>query len=50
MRGLLLERADALAGCTECSEDEKELAAMADALVSHEVQRWPDGKVPGGKG
>jgi len=40
---LLVKRADALMGCIEGSEEEAELAA-------YERKRWPDGKVPGGKG
>ena len=50
MRGLLMRRADALAGCTECSEEEAELKVFVDALEAYEAKRWPLGKEPGGKG
>jgi hypothetical protein len=53
MRGMLMLRADALAGCTERSEEETELQAFVDLLEAYEVKRWPLGKdptVPGGKG
>jgi hypothetical protein len=43
-------RADKLAGCTEGSEEELELKMIADTVGAYETKRWPDGKVPGGKG
>jgi hypothetical protein len=49
MHGLLMRRADALAGCTEGSEEEAELKAVVDCLQGYEIKRWPLGKVPGGK-
>src|SRR5262245_5007685 len=50
MHGLLMERADALMGCTENSPEEAELAALTDVIEAYERQPWPDGKIPGGKG
>jgi hypothetical protein len=50
MHGLLMERADALMGCVEGSPEEAELAALTDVIESYERQRWPFGKILGGKG
>jgi hypothetical protein len=53
IHGMLMLRADALAGCTENSEEETELQAIVDLIEAYEVKRWPLGRdpnVPGGKG
>jgi hypothetical protein len=49
MHALLVERADALMGCTEGSAEEAELATLTDAIEAYETVRWPDGRVTGGK-
>jgi hypothetical protein len=46
----LVLRADQIEGYTESSPEEAEFKAIADALEAYEARRWPDGKVPGGKG
>jgi hypothetical protein len=53
LHGMLMRRADTLAGCTEGSVEEVELKAIVDAIESYEAIRWPLGKdpnVPAGKG
>jgi hypothetical protein len=50
MHSLLVLRADKLVGCTEGSDEETEFRKIAGAVSAYEAKRWPDGKVPGGKG
>ncbi len=50
MHALLVKRADELMGCIEGSPEEVELAAIVDAIEAYETERWPLGKIPGGKG
>jgi hypothetical protein len=50
MHALLVLRADALMGCTEGSPEEEELTTLTDAIEAYEAKRWPEGKIPGGKG
>jgi hypothetical protein len=38
MHGLLVRRADAIAGCREVSEEEAELRAITDALGAYEAK------------
>jgi hypothetical protein len=50
MHGALVQRADALEGCTEGSDEEAEFKRVVDAIEAYEARRWPAGKEPGGKG
>jgi hypothetical protein len=50
MHAVLVARADALEGCPEGSEEERERQRIADAIEAYEIVRWPTGKVEGGKG
>ena len=50
LHALVVKRADALAGCAVGSEEERELAAITDAIEAYERARRPDGRTDGGKG
>jgi hypothetical protein len=50
LHSLLVVRADRLLGCVEGSGEEAEFKVIAEAVMAYEAKRWPDGKVPGGKG
>ena len=53
MHGMLMLRADTLAGRQEGSGEGSELEAILDLLEAYECKRWPLGRdptVPGGKG
>ena len=50
MHAMLVLRANAIEGCADNSEEAREFAMIAEAIDAYELIRWPDGKIPGGKG
>jgi hypothetical protein len=50
MHALLVVRADVLMGEPEASDGATELQLISDAVEAYEIRRWPQGKIPGGKG
>ena len=50
MHALFVQRADRLDGCTEGSPEEQEHSQFVSALDAYERKRWPEGKIPSGKG
>jgi hypothetical protein len=49
LHAALVQRADALAGCTKGSSEEAELEAISDAIDAYEGVRWPYGPIADGK-
>ena len=50
MHALLVTRADELMSCPRGSPEEVELETLAHAIEAYEAVRWPEGRIPGGKG
>lgn len=50
MHALLVARADELDGCIEGSPEESEYIKLVEVIEAYEAKRWPDGKIPGGRG
>jgi hypothetical protein len=50
LHALLVRLADELDGWTEGSPEEAEYISLVEVIEAYEEKRWPDGKIPGGKG
>jgi len=50
MHALLVSRADELDGCARGSPEEAEYVKLVETIEAYEVRRWPEGKIPGGRG
>ena len=50
MVAYLIERADALAAHADHPRAEAELERVVNLIEAYEAERWPHGKVAGGKG
>ena len=50
MLAYLIARADALAAYAANPRAEEELERVVDLIEAYEAERWPHGKVAGGKG
>ena len=50
MAAYLIERADALAAHADHPRAEAELERVVNLIEAYEAERWPHGKVAGGKG
>jgi hypothetical protein len=47
---VLVQRADALEGCTQRAQMTRNSSELFDAIEAYEAVRWPTGRVNGGKG